>query len=81
MRNSAVEVVLQPDTTFHSYSCSILTTPSLDCGRVLRSAKAFMLGEAESYVSTNPQLLRVVYANDHFTVLVKVTEIDTWTSN
>jgi hypothetical protein len=77
MRNATIEVVLQPDTTFHSYSCGVLKTSSLDSNCVLRSARALMLGEAESYVSTNLRLLRVVYAKDPFTMLVNVTELDT----
>jgi hypothetical protein len=81
MCNAAVEVVLQPGTTFHSYPCSVLTTPYSDCGRVLRSAKAFMLGEAKSYGSTDLRLLRVVYAKDPVTVSAKVTTPDTLISN
>jgi hypothetical protein len=77
MRNSAVEVVLQPNTTFYLYLYSILLTLSLDYSYILQSTKAFMLGKAKSYILTNLQLLRVVYTNNYFTVLVKVTKLNT----
>jgi hypothetical protein len=79
LRILILQVVLQSNTTFYLYIYSVLITLSLDCNCVLQSARALILGKAKSYILTNLQLLRVVYAKDPFTMLVNVTKLNTWT--